>query len=47
MTGLTSTGVDFKIEEDRSADGENFHPNEQIDWIAIGGEGLLIGELIL
>ena len=46
MTGLTSLGVNFRVEEDRSADGETFHTAEQIDWIAIGGEGLLIGELI-
>jgi hypothetical protein len=47
MTGLTSLGVVFRIEEDRAADRETLHAIEQIDWIAIGGEGLLIGEMIL
>jgi hypothetical protein len=47
MTGLTSLGVDFRVEEDKSANNETTHQTEEIDWIAIGGEGLLIGEMIL
>jgi hypothetical protein len=47
MDGLTSLGVDFRVEEDRSDTWGATHPTEEIDWIAIGGEGLLIGEMIL
>ncbi|MFT4830294.1 MAG: hypothetical protein ACI95R_003010, partial [Halioglobus sp.] len=47
MSGLTSLGVNFRVEKDKSSDSETGHAAEQIDWIAIGGEGLLFGELIV
>ena len=38
---LGVSGVEIKVEEDRSLDNEVLHVNESVDWLAIGGEGLL------
>ncbi|MCH2117590.1 MAG: FG-GAP-like repeat-containing protein [Pirellulales bacterium] len=37
----TTGGVQLKIEEDLSLDGETVHPTEAVSYLAIGGEGTL------
>jgi len=40
---LSSSGVEFRSTEDQSADSETFHVAEQVDYLAIGGNGPLKG----
>ncbi|MEM6496271.1 MAG: DUF4347 domain-containing protein, partial [Pseudomonadota bacterium] len=39
--GLTASGVNFSVQEDRTLDSEINHTTEQAGWLAIGGSGVL------
>ena len=39
--GLTGSGVNFSVQEDRTSDSEINHTTERAGWLAIGGSGVL------